>query len=105
MTLFELEVTLFASARALSGVLSTHRSLPSVVTAIFEVHGAHGAISAHFPTFTSEPPAARPCNRGGLHMKNATIKFLLPNAFPISKTGFYNEIQAPKVKFSPRGFS
>ena len=29
-------------------------------------------------------------------MKNATIKFLLPNAFPISKTGFYNEIQAPK---------
>ena len=25
-------------------------------------------------------------------MKNATIKFLLPNAFPISKTGFYNEI-------------
>jgi hypothetical protein len=28
-------------------------------------------------------------------MKNATIKFLLPNAFPISKTGFYNEIQAP----------
>ena len=43
--------------------------------------------------------------RGGLHMKNATIKFLLPNAFPISKTGFYNEIQAPKVKISPRGFS
>jgi hypothetical protein len=38
-------------------------------------------------------------------MKNATIKFLLPNAFPISKTGFYNEIQAPKVKISPRGFS
>lgn len=36
-------------------------------------------------------------------MKNATIKFLLPNAFPISKTGFYNEIQAPKVKISPRG--
>ena len=29
-------------------------------------------------------------------MKNATIKFLLPNAFPISKTGFYNEIQAPQ---------
>ena len=25
-------------------------------------------------------------------MKNATIRFLLPNAFPISKTGFYNEI-------------
>ena len=42
---------------------------------------------------------------GGLHMKNATIKFLLPNAFPISKTGFYNEIKAPKVKISPRGFS
>jgi hypothetical protein len=38
-------------------------------------------------------------------MKNATIKFLLPNAFPISKTGFYNEMQAPKVKISPRGFS
>ena len=38
-------------------------------------------------------------------MKNATIKFLLPNAFPISQTGFYNEIQAPKVKISPRGFS
>jgi hypothetical protein len=38
-------------------------------------------------------------------MKNATIKFLLPNAFPISKTGFYNKIQAPKVKISPRGFS
>jgi hypothetical protein len=39
-------------------------------------------------------------------MKNATIKLLLPNAFPIqscvSKTGFYNEIQAPKVKISPR---
>ena len=50
MTLFELEVTLFASVRALSGVLSTDRSLPGVpVTAIFEVHGA---ISAHFPTFT-----------------------------------------------------
>ena len=54
---------------------------------------------AHFPTLE------RPCNRDGLHMKNATIKFLLPNAFPISKTGFYNEIQAPKVKISPRGFS
>ena len=40
-----------------------------------------------------------------VHMKNATIKFLLPNAFPISKTGFYNEIQDPKVKISPRGFS
>ena len=40
MTLFELEVTLFASARALSGVLSTHRSLPGAVIAIFEVHGA-----------------------------------------------------------------
>ena len=26
-------------------------------------------------------------------MKNATIKFLLPNAFPVSKTGFY------KMKF------
>jgi len=38
-------------------------------------------------------------------MENATIKFLLPNAFPISKTGFYNEIQALKVKISPRGFS
>jgi hypothetical protein len=25
-------------------------------------------------------------------MKNATIKFLLPNAFPISKTGFYNTL-------------
>ena len=49
MAIFELEVALFASARALSGVLSTHRSLPGVVTAIFEVHGA---ISAHFPTFT-----------------------------------------------------
>ena len=48
MTLFELEVTLFASARALSGVLSTHRSLPGVVTAIFEVHGA---ISASFSYF------------------------------------------------------
>ena len=48
MALFELEVALFASARALSGVLSTHRSLPGAVTAIFEVHGA---ISAHFPTF------------------------------------------------------
>ena len=36
MTLFELEVTLFASARALSGVLSTHRSLPGAVTAIFD---------------------------------------------------------------------
>jgi len=47
MALFELEVALFASARALSGVLSTHRSLPGAVTAIFEVHGA---ISAHFPT-------------------------------------------------------
>ena len=34
-------------------------------------------------------------------MKNATIKFLLPNAFSISKTGFYNEMQAPKVKISP----
>ena len=30
----------------------------------------------------------RPYNRGGLHMKNATIKFLLPNAFPISKHMF-----------------
>ena len=98
MTLFELEVTLFAPVRALSGVLCTHRSLSGAVIAIFEVYGA---ISAHFPTFTYE----RPCNRGGLHMKNATIKFLLPNAFPISKTGFYNEIQAPKVKISPRGFS
>ena len=48
MTLFELEVTLFASARALSGVLSTHRSLPGVVTAIFEVHGA---ISSSFSYF------------------------------------------------------
>ena len=38
-------------------------------------------------------------------MKNATIKFLLTNAFPISITGFYNEIQAPKVKKSPRSFS
>ena len=47
---FELEVILFASrARALSGVLSTHRSLLGAVIAIFEVHGA---ISAHFPTFT-----------------------------------------------------
>ena len=38
--------------RALSGVLtlglSTHKSLPGAVTAIFEVYGA---ISAHFPTF------------------------------------------------------
>ena len=49
MALFELEVALFASARALSGVLSTHRSLPGAVTAILEVFGA---ISAHFPTFT-----------------------------------------------------
>ena len=49
MTLFELGVTLFASIRALSGVLSTHKSLPGAVTAIFEVYGA---ISAHFPTFT-----------------------------------------------------
>jgi hypothetical protein len=42
-------------------------------------------------------------------MKNATIKFLLPNAFPIehskNSAGFYNEIQALKVKVSPRGFS
>ena len=38
-------------------------------------------------------------------MKNASIKSLLPDAFPTSKTGFYNEIQAPKVKISPRGFS
>ena len=57
MTLFELEVTLFASARALSGVLSTHRSLPGVITAIFEVHGA---ISAHFGAlgvqFVAESP-------------------------------------------------
>ena len=52
MAVFELEVAVFASARALSGVLSTHRSLPGAVTAIFEVHGA---ISAHFPTFTYEP--------------------------------------------------
>jgi hypothetical protein len=29
----------------------------------------------------------------------------VPNAFPISKAGFYNEIEAPKVKISPRGFS
>ena len=49
MTLFELEVTPFASARALPGVLCTHRSLSGAVIAIFEVHGA---ISAHFPTFT-----------------------------------------------------
>ena len=48
MTLFELEVTLFASIRALSGVLSTHRSLPGAVTVVFEVYGA---ISAHLPTF------------------------------------------------------
>ena len=27
-------------------------------------------------------------------MKNATIKFLLPNAFPISKKGFYNDVRA-----------
>ena len=40
MTLFELEVTLFASVRALSGVLCTHRSLPGAVTAIFEVYVA-----------------------------------------------------------------
>ena len=44
MTLFELEVTLFASARALSGVLSTHRSLPGVVTAIFEVHAVRSRL-------------------------------------------------------------
>ena len=49
MAVFELEVAVFAPARALSGVLSTHRSLPGAVTAIFEVYGA---ISAHFPTFT-----------------------------------------------------
>ena len=49
MAFFELEVALFASGRALSGVLSTDRSPPGAVTAIFEVHGA---ISAHFPTFT-----------------------------------------------------
>ena len=49
MTLFELKVTLFASIRALSGVLSTHKSLPGAVTAIFEVYGE---ISARFPTFT-----------------------------------------------------
>ena len=49
MALFELEVALFAPARALSSVLSTHRSLPGAVTAIFEVYGA---ISAHFPTFS-----------------------------------------------------
>ena len=48
MTLFELEVTLFASIRALSGVLCTHRSLSGALIAIFEVYGA---ISAHFPTF------------------------------------------------------
>ena len=48
MALFELEVALFASGRALSGVLSTDRSPPGAVTAIFEVHGA---ISAHFPYF------------------------------------------------------
>ncbi len=48
MALFELEVALFASARALSGVLSTHTSLPGAVTAIFEVHGA---ISASFSYF------------------------------------------------------
>ena len=48
MAVFELEVAVFASARALSGVLSTHRSLPGAVTAIFEVHGA---ISAHFSYF------------------------------------------------------
>ena len=53
MALFELEVALFASARALSVGLSTDRSLPGAVTAIFEVHGA---ISAHFPTFTYERP-------------------------------------------------
>ena len=28
------------------------------------------------------------CNRGGLHMKNATIKILLPNAFPTTKNRF-----------------
>ena len=102
MALFELEVALFASARALSGVLSPHRSLPGAVTAIFEVHRCD--LSAHFP-FLLLPMNGHVYNGGGLHMKNATIKFLLPNAFPISKTGFYNEIQAPKVKISPRGFS
>ena len=40
---------LFASVRALSGVLCTHRSLSGAVIAIFEVYGA---ISARFPTFT-----------------------------------------------------
>ena len=40
MILFELEVILFASIQALSGVLCTHRSLPGAVTAIFEVYGA-----------------------------------------------------------------
>ena len=49
MAVFELKVAVFASIRALSGVLSTHKSLPGAVTAIFEVYGA---ISAHFPTFT-----------------------------------------------------
>ena len=46
---FDVKVIHFASIRALSGVLSTHKSLPGAVTAIFEVYGA---ISAHFPTFT-----------------------------------------------------
>ena len=49
MAVFELKVAVFASIRALFGVLSTHKSLPGAVTAIFEVYGA---ISAHFPTFT-----------------------------------------------------
>ena len=49
MALFELEVALFASIQALSGVLCTHRSLPGAVTAIFEVYGAD---LPYFPTFT-----------------------------------------------------
>ena len=95
MALFELEVALFAPSRALSGVLSTHRRLPGAVTAIFRGLRCDFGSFSYFYIGTG----------GGLHMKNATIKFLLPNAFPISKTGSYNEIQAPKVKISPRGFS
>ena len=53
MALFELEVALFAPARALSSVLSTHRSLPGAVTAIFEVYGATCASLSYFYLVTA----------------------------------------------------
>ena len=75
----------FASIRALSGVLSTHKSLPGAVTAIFEV------IRCDFGSFSFFYIGTAMCGAGGgLHMKNATIEFLLPDASPISKAGFYN---------------